>query len=54
MHALNTYYMTGTAIGPEDTTVNKTHESLPSWSLLALLPLLLRKTINKRKVIINR
>lgn len=54
MHALNTYYVTGTAIGPKNTMVNKTHESLPSWSLLALLLLLLRKTINKRKVITSR
>lgn len=54
MHALNIYYVTGIAIGPEDTPANKTHGSLPSWSLLAILLLLLRKTINKRKVITNR
>lgn len=48
-HALNIYCVTGTATGPEDTMVNKTDESLPSWSLLPLLLLLLRKTINNNK-----
>lgn len=29
-YALNTYYVTGTVLGPEDTIVNKTETSLPT------------------------
>lgn len=50
MHALNLYSVIGTAIGPEDTTVNKTHESLPTFMELTRIIAPIKEEVNKRSL----